>query len=56
MEMNRTNTAGRLLALIMTVLLVLIMAACGEKDGNKMDSMNNKDNMGSTDKIGRAHV
>ena len=30
--MNRMNTAGRLLALIMTVLLVLIMAACGEKD------------------------
>lgn len=35
--MNRMNTAGRLLALIMTVLLVLIMAACGEKDGNKTD-------------------
>ena len=52
MKMNRTNTAGRLLALIMTVLLVLIMAACGEKDGNKMDSMNNKDNMGSMDNMG----
>ena len=50
--MNRMNTAGRLLALIMTVLLVLIMAACGEKDGNKMDSMNNKDNMGSMDNMG----
>ena len=32
--MNRMNTAGRLLALIMTVLFVLIMAACGEKDDN----------------------
>ena len=50
--MNRMNTAGRLLALIMTVLLVLIMAACGEKDGNKMDNMNNKDNMGSMDNMG----
>ena len=52
MKMNRTNTAGRLLALIMTVLLVLIMAACGEKDGNKMDNMNNKDNMDSMDNMG----
>ena len=50
--MNRMNTAGRLLALIMTVLLVLIMAACGEKDGNKVDNMNNKDNMGSMDNMG----
>ena len=50
--MNRMNTAGRLLALIMTVLFVLIMAACGEKDGNKMDNMNNKDNMGSMDNMG----
>ena len=50
--MNRINTAGRLLALIMTVLLVLIMAACGEKDGNKTDNMNNKDNMGSMDSMG----
>ena len=50
--MNRMNTAGRLLALIMTVLLVLIMAACGEKDGNKMDNMNNKNNMGSMDNMG----
>ena len=50
--MNRMNTAGRLLALIMTVLLVLIMAACGEKDGNKIDNMNNKDNMGSMDNMG----
>ena len=50
--MNRMNTAGRLLALIMTVLLVLIMAACGEKDGNKTDNMNNKDNMGSMDNMG----
>ena len=50
--MNRMNTAGRLLALIMTVLLVLIMAACGEKDGNKTDNMNNKDNMGGMDNMG----
>ena len=50
--MNMMNTAGRLLALIMTVLLVLIMAACGEKDGNKTDNMNNKDNMGSMDNMG----
>ena len=50
--MNRMNTAGRLLALIMTVLLVLIMAACGENDGNKTDNMNNKDNMGSMDNMG----
>ena len=50
--MNMMNTAGRLLALIMTVLFVLIMAACGEKDGNKTDNMNNKDNMGSMDNMG----
>ena len=30
MKMNRTNTAGRILVLLLTALLVLSLAACGE--------------------------
>ena len=37
MKMNRTNTAGRILALLLTVLMVLSLAACGTKGGDKMD-------------------
>ena len=39
MKMNRTNTAGRILALLLTVLMVLSLAACGTKGGDKMDVM-----------------
>ena len=35
MKMNRTNTAGRILALLLTALMVLSMAACGTKDNEK---------------------
>ena len=42
MKMNRTNTAGRILALLLTALMVLSLTACGTKGGDK--------------KIGRAHV
>ena len=31
MKMNRTNTAGRILVLLLTALLVLSLAACGKK-------------------------
>ena len=37
MKMNRTNTAGRILALLLTALMVLSLAACGTKGGDKMD-------------------
>ena len=33
MKMNRTNTAGRILVLLLTALLVLSLAACGKKQG-----------------------
>ena len=39
MKMNRTNTAGRILALLLTALMVLSLAACGTKGGDKMDGM-----------------
>ena len=39
MKMNRTNTAGRILALLLTALMVLSLAACGTKGGDKMDVM-----------------
>lgn len=31
MKMNRTNTAGRILVLLLTALLVLSLAACGKR-------------------------
>ena len=35
MKMNRTNTAGRILVLLLTALLVLSLAACGAKGGDQ---------------------
>ena len=37
MKMNRMNTASRLLALLFTALMVLSLAACGTKGGDKTD-------------------
>ena len=37
MKMNRTNTAGRLLALLLLALMMLSLAACGTKNGDKTD-------------------
>ena len=37
--MNRMNAAGRLLALMMTVLLVMSMTACGANNEKKKDNM-----------------
>ena len=42
MKMNRTNTAGRILALLLTALLVLSLAACGTKGGDEMDGMSSE--------------
>ena len=42
MKMNRTNTAGRILVLLLTALLVLSLAACGAKGGDHMDGMDNE--------------
>ena len=42
MKMNRTNTAGRILALLLTALMVLSLAACGTKGGDKMDGMSSE--------------
>ena len=39
MKMNRTNTAGRILALLLTALMVLALAACGAKNNDKMGDM-----------------
>ena len=39
MKMNRTNTAGRILALLLTALMVLSLAACGTKNNDKMGDM-----------------
>ena len=36
MKMNRTNTAGRILVLLLTALLVLSLAACGKKGTDDM--------------------
>ncbi|MDY3751395.1 TlpA disulfide reductase family protein [Christensenella minuta] len=36
------NTAGRLLALLLLALMVLSLAACGAKGGDKMDGMSNE--------------
>ena len=35
MKMNRTNTAGRILALLLTALMVLSLAACATKAETK---------------------
>ncbi|KKI52083.1 TlpA disulfide reductase family protein [Christensenella hongkongensis] len=40
--MNRMNTAGRLLALLLLALMVLSLAACGAKGGDKMDGISNE--------------
>ena len=42
MKMNRTNTAGRILALLLTALMVLSLAACATKGGHKMDGMSSE--------------
>ena len=42
MKMNKTNTAGRILALLLTALMVLSLAACGTKGGDKMDGMSSE--------------
>ena len=39
MKMNRTNTAGSILALLLISLMVLSLAACGTKDNDKMADM-----------------
>ena len=36
MKMNRTKTAGRILVLLLTALLVLSLAACGKKGNDDM--------------------
>ena len=36
MKMNRTNTAGRILVLLLTALLVLSLAACGKRGNDDM--------------------
>ena len=40
--MNRVNTASRLLALLLVALMVLSLAACGTKGGDKMDGMSSE--------------
>ena len=42
MKMNRTNTAGRLLALLLIALIALSLAACGAKGGDKTDEMSSE--------------
>ena len=42
MKMNRTNTAGRLLALLLLALMMLSLTACGTKNGNKADGMSSE--------------
>ena len=37
MKTNRTNTAGRLLALLLLALMMLSLTACGTKNGDKAD-------------------
>ena len=43
MKMNRTNTAGRILVLLLTALMVLSLAACGTKDNEKKADMSSND-------------
>ena len=42
MKTNRTNTAGRLLALLLLALMMLSLTACGTKNGNKTDGMSSE--------------
>ena len=42
MKMNRTNTAGRLLALLLLALMMLSLTACGTKSGDKADGMSSE--------------
>ena len=42
MKMNRTNTASRLLALLLVALIALSLAACGATGGDKMDGMSSE--------------
>ena len=51
--MNRMNTAGRLLALLLLALMVLSLAACGAKGGDKMDGMSNEPK--NADGAGKCH-
>ena len=37
--MNKMNTTSRLLALLLAALMVLSLAACGTKSGDKKDGM-----------------
>ena len=42
MKTNRTNTAGRLLALLLLTLMMLSLTACGTKNGDKADGMSSE--------------
>ena len=42
MKMNRTNTAGRLLALLLLALMMLSLTACGTKNGDRADGMSSE--------------
>ena len=42
MKMNRTNTAGRLLALLLLALMMLSLTACGTKNGDKASGMSSE--------------
>ena len=42
MKMNSTNAAGRLLALLLLTLMMLSLAACGTKNGDKTDEMSSE--------------
>ena len=42
MKMNRTNTDGRLLALLLLALMMLPLTACGTKNGDKADGMSSE--------------
>ena len=42
MKMKRTNTAGRLLALLLLALMMLPLTACGTKNGDKADGMSSE--------------
>ena len=42
MKMNRTNTAGRLLALLLLALMMLSLTACGTKNGDKTGEMSSE--------------
>ena len=42
MKTNRTNTADRLLALLLLALMMLSLTACGTKNGDKTDEMSSE--------------